>query len=91
MKNDHSAPLTTAPPDEITVETVAMRIFELKDVIALLRSKVKRAGGQAAWSKKTGINRTELCMVLTGRRLPSKKIIRVLELRTVFVSDPKLR
>ena len=68
-----------------------MRIFELEDVIGLLRSKVKRAGGQVAWSKKTGINRSELYRVLTGRRLPSKKIIRALKLRTIFVSDPKLR
>ena len=68
-----------------------MRIFELEDVIPLLRSKVKRGGGQVAWSKKTGINRSTLYRVLTGRRLPNKKIIRALKLRTVFVSDPKLR
>jgi hypothetical protein len=29
---------------------VEMRIFELEDVIALLRSKVKPAGGHLAWS-----------------------------------------
>ena len=68
-----------------------MRIFELDDVIFLLRSKVKRAGGQVAWSKKNSINRTTLYRVLIGRRLPNKKIIRALKLRTVFVSDPKLR
>ena len=68
-----------------------MRIFELEDVIALLRSKVKRAGGQVAWSKKTGINRSELYRVLTGRRLPSKKIIRALKLQIVFVSELELK
>jgi hypothetical protein len=35
-----------------------MRVFELEDVIDLLRAEVVRAGGQVAWSKKTGINRT---------------------------------
>jgi hypothetical protein len=37
-----------------------MRIFELADVILLLRSEVKQAGGQTAWAKKNGINRTIL-------------------------------
>ncbi len=68
-----------------------MRVFELKDVIPLLRSEVRRAGGQVAWSKKNGINRTTLYRVLTGHRWPNERIIRALKLRTVFVSDPKLR
>jgi hypothetical protein len=29
-----------------------MRVFELEDVIHLLRAEVKRAGGQVAWSKR---------------------------------------
>jgi hypothetical protein len=31
-----------------------MSFLDLKDVIRLLRSEVERAGGQAAWAKKTG-------------------------------------
>ncbi len=66
-----------------------MRTFELEDVIRLLRSKVKQAGGQTAWAKKTGINRATLSRVLHGHRQPTKAILRVLNLRIVFVDPPK--
>ena len=66
-----------------------MSFLELKDVIRLLRSEVERAGGQAAWAKKTGANRTLINRVLHDRQPPSKKIIRALKLRMVFVSEPK--
>jgi DNA-binding phage protein len=67
-----------------------MRFLELKDVIRLLRSEVKRAGGQTAWAKKTGTDRTIINKVLHDRQQPTKKIIRALKLRTVFVPEPKL-
>ena len=66
-----------------------MKFLELKDVICLLRSEVERAGGQAAWAKKTGVNRTVINRVLNDRQPPSKKIISALKLRMVFVSEPK--
>jgi DNA-binding phage protein len=62
-----------------------MRFLELKDVIRLLRSEVERAGGQTVWAKKTGINRPVINTVLNGHQPPTKKIIRALKLRTVFV------
>jgi DNA-binding phage protein len=67
-----------------------MSFLDLKDVIRLLRSEVEQAGGQAAWAKMTGINRTVINRVLNDRQPPSKKIFRALKLRTVFVSDLKL-
>ena len=63
-----------------------MRVFELEDVIDLLRAEVVRAGGQVAWSKKTGINRTRLNRVLNGHVPPTKTMLKALKLRTVFVS-----
>jgi len=63
-----------------------MRVFELEDVIDLLRAEVKRAGGQVAWSKKTGINRTRLNRVVNGHLPPTKTMLKALKLRTVFVS-----
>src|ERR1035437_7718570 len=66
-----------------------MCFLQLKDVICLLRSEVARAGGQAAWAKKTGTNRTIINRVLNDRQPPSKQIIRALELRMVFMSKPK--
>ena len=63
-----------------------MRVFELEDVIDLLRAEVVRAGGQVAWSKKTGINRTRLNRVLNGHVPPTKTMLKALKLHTVFVS-----
>lgn len=67
-----------------------MLVLDLEDVILLLRSEVKRGGGQTAWSKKTGIVRTMLSRVLNGHRPLTKAIFRALKLRTVFVSYSKL-
>ncbi len=55
-----------------------MRTFELEDVIRLLRSQVKHAGGPTAWAKKTGIDRTTLSRVLHGHRPPTKAILKAL-------------
>ena len=66
-----------------------MRVFDEKDVLRLLRSEVKRAGGQSAWARKTGIERTYLSKVLAGQKPPSKRIINALKLRTVYASDSK--
>jgi DNA-binding phage protein len=66
-----------------------MHFLDLKDVTCLLRSEVERAGSQAAWAKKTGIHRTVINTVLNGRQPPTKKIIRALKLRTVFVPKRK--
>ena len=57
-----------------------MKMFELKDVVSLLRKEVKRVGSQEAFAKKTGIHRTELNKVLNGVRLPPRSIIDALGL-----------
>jgi DNA-binding phage protein len=59
------------------------KIFEQKDVVRLLREEVERAGGQVAWSKKTGVNRTNLNRILKGERPPSKAILDALKPRVV--------
>ena len=63
-----------------------MRVLELDDVVLLLCSEVERAGGQAAWSKETGVHRTIVNSIINSRRPPTKRIIMALNLRTVFVS-----
>jgi DNA-binding phage protein len=64
-----------------------MRMLEAKDVIALLRSEVTRAGSQAAWAKEAGVNRIVVNKILNGHALPTKRILKALKLRTVFVSE----
>ena len=59
--------------------------WEIKEVVALLRSEVARAGGQQAFASKTGVDRTALNKVLSGDRKPSPLMIEALGLCTVFV------
>jgi hypothetical protein len=59
-----------------------MRILYQKDAVRLLRLKVKQAGGQSEWAKKSGASRSLISMVLNGDRPPSnKKILNALRLR----------
>ena len=88
--------MSTAGPRQIGRESKTsnrggkpyMRHLEVADVISLLRSEVKRAGGQSPWGRKNGINRTTLNKVLSGQRPPTASIIKALKLRIVFVSEP---
>jgi DNA-binding phage protein len=55
-----------------------------QSVLDLLHTEVRRAGGQTAWSKKTGVNRSHLNKVLKGRKPLGGKIVRVLELEIAY-------
>jgi DNA-binding phage protein len=55
-----------------------------QSVLDLLHTAVRRAGGQTAWSKKTGVNRSHLNKVLKGRKPLGGKIVRVLELEIAY-------
>ena len=62
------------------------RALEPKDVIRLLRSEVERAGSQAEFARKAGVDRATVNRILHGRlsALPPR-IIRALDLRTVYL------
>ena len=63
-----------------------VRALDDKDVVEQLRLRVKRAGGQSAFARQTGVDRTHLNHVLNGRRLPSWTIIDALNLGIVYVA-----
>jgi hypothetical protein len=67
-----------------------MKVLEIEDVIVLLRAAVERAGGQGAWASEAGVSRIIVNKILNGHGLPTKKIIRALKLRTVFVPEGEL-
>jgi hypothetical protein len=52
-------------------QTRQMPVLELDDVLVLLRQEVEQAGGQVAWSQRTGVDRVSLNRVLNGYRPPS--------------------
>jgi DNA-binding phage protein len=65
-----------------------MRLLDEKDVVRLLRSEIERAGSQRAFARKTGVDRSTLNRALHGKRSPlTKKIIKALKLRMVFVPE----
>ena len=66
-----------------------MRVLETEDVVTLLRSEVKREGGVVSWSKKTGVHRSTVSKVICNLQLPTKSVIRALNLRPVFVANDK--
>jgi len=64
-----------------------MRALDQNDVVRLLRSEVRRAGGQKEWARKSGVAPSMISMVLTGDRPPNEKIISALKLRRVVVFE----
>jgi DNA-binding phage protein len=62
-------------------------MVDTKAVVRLLRSEVERAGGQSAWAKREGIDRTMLNRVLRGRRPPTDEIVKALKLCNVYALD----
>jgi hypothetical protein len=61
-----------------------MKMFELEDVVSLLRAEVRRVGGQAAFAKKAGIQRVDVNRALTGARLPSRSVVDALGLAPIY-------
>jgi DNA-binding transcriptional regulator YdaS (Cro superfamily) len=67
------------------VHTVANHRLDLNDVLRLLTQEVERAGGQSAWSRRTGVDRSRLNQVMRGRELPAGRIIRALGLKKLVL------
>ncbi len=58
-------------------------LLRIEDVIRLLRDEVERAGGQSEWARRTGVDRTSLNAALSGRKGPTKDILKTLKLEKV--------
>jgi DNA-binding phage protein len=69
------------------------QILEHEDVMRLLRSEIERAGGQTAWAKLVGVNRTNLNKPLNGKYPLNRKIVNALGLRVACtpVAKPVLK
>jgi DNA-binding transcriptional regulator YdaS (Cro superfamily) len=78
----------TTPGDTIMVK----QILDVDDVLRLLRREVELAGGQSEWSRRTGVSRVCLNLILNGRRVPGPQILRALKLKKVStISGDALR
>lgn len=68
----------------MTHQIAGRPISEMKSILA---DAVEMAGGQHAWSRKTGISQTQISLTLAGKRDPSEAIINALGyvVRPVFI------
>ena len=66
----------------------------LEDIVRLLRDRVKQVGSQAEWARRNDVNPADLSSTITGKRPPTKDVLRALKLKKVFayeheVYDPR--
>jgi DNA-binding phage protein len=59
-------------------------ILGLAEVVRILRQEVERAGSQAEWARRTGVSRPNLNSTITGKRPPTRDVLRALSLKKVF-------
>jgi hypothetical protein len=62
-------------------------IFEEEEILGMLRSDIKQAGGQTAWARKHRVDRTVVNKVLRGHWPITQSITKALNLRRVYVRD----
>ena len=61
-------------------------VFDDDEVVSLLRATVESEGGQVAFAKHHGINRTYLNMVLSGKRPVGDAIAEAIGLHKVYMA-----
>jgi len=54
------------------------------DVLRLLRAEIEQAGSQAAWARRTGVDRTFVNAVVNRRKPIARVIIKALGLNVVY-------
>jgi DNA-binding transcriptional regulator YdaS (Cro superfamily) len=67
------------------IMNASKRLFGLVEVRELLRKEIELVGGQTAWSRRAGVERTLLNQVIRGRRLPTAGIVRALGLEKLVL------
>jgi hypothetical protein len=80
------------PRKELAVPSLLARrdrqpVLDNEGVVRLLRSEVRRAGGQSSWARRERVDRTMLNRILNRHKPPTKKIIRALKLCNAYASD----
>jgi len=76
-------------PNSIRIRKRSPRLLASEDVIDLLRIEIDAAGGQAAWARQTGANRTSLNLILNGRHGLTRGVLDALGLERAIAYTPK--
>lgn len=62
------------------------KVFEEDDVVHLLSAAIAREGGQSAFAKRHGLDRSGVNMVLHGKKRVNDSVAAALGLRRVYVA-----
>jgi DNA-binding transcriptional regulator YdaS (Cro superfamily) len=63
------------------------RVFDEREVLRMLRAAVEHEGSQMAFAKRHGLNRSNLNLVLSGKRPVTDSVARPLGLCRLYVAD----
>src|SRR5215475_6050788 len=59
------------------------RLFNIDDVVRLLRREVQTCGSQEAFANKAGVSQQYIGDILRGQRVPGEKILKALGLEKI--------
>jgi hypothetical protein len=62
------------------------KVFGEDDVVRLLRAAIEREGGQTAFAKRHGLDRSGVNMILHGKKRVNDSVAAALGLRRVYVA-----
>jgi DNA-binding phage protein len=87
--------LNEVPPRRVSVVDLASETqlgrqvlaFNDDEVIELLRAAIEREGGQTAYARRHGLERTGVNMILRRKRPVSDAVMKSLGLRKLYVSE----
>jgi hypothetical protein len=77
--------LRSEMPREPVVMAPKPEWLEHKDVLALLKAEVAKAGSQTAWAKQHRVDRPSVCAALNGLKKTSPQLIKALGLRKIVL------
>ncbi len=61
--------------------------FDDYEVVQLLRAAIAREGSQTAYARRHGLERTNINMILNGKRPMSGAVMKALGLRKLYVPE----
>jgi hypothetical protein len=62
------------------------KLFEEGDVVHLLSAAIEREGGQSAFAKRHGLDRSGVNMILHGKKRVNDSVAAALGLRRVYIA-----
>jgi transcriptional regulator with XRE-family HTH domain len=72
-----------SPTNKQEGESMKEKLFNIDDVVSLLRREVQACGSQEAFATKAGVSQQYVGDILRGQRLPGEKILNALGLEKI--------